>query len=153
MFDHRLLTSALSELGCPKLDKLEYSLPTAHPSLQWSVTFRLLGVYRWEIDGAVRYSHRQATLFAQRCLRELAGDWWREMLLKHPKLGGGMGFPIANLAPWSSMHSLKIKDFSAAESASRVAADLQAYVLPFVASIQSEHRYAELVHQHVSYGT
>lgn len=145
MFDNRLLTSALSRIACHKLDKLEYAMPTAHPGLQWSVAFRLLGVYRWEIDGSVRCSHEQATQFARRCLRELAGEWWANSLQRHPKLGGGIGFPVANLAPWGAMHSLNIKDFSAEESASRVASDIQTYVLPFVAAIQSEHRYLELI--------
>ena len=60
-------------------------------------------------------------------------------------MGNGMGFPIANLAPWSSMHSLRIKDFTAQECASRVAKDVESYVLPFVASVQSEQKYLELL--------
>jgi len=145
MFDSRLLTSSMLARGCPKLDKLVYGLPEAHPSLQWSVAFRLLGVYRWEIDGSVSYSHRQATQFAQHCLRELAGDWWKNSLLKQPKLSGGMGFPVARLAHWSANHSLVIKELSAQESATRVATDIETTVLPFVASVQTEHRFLELI--------
>jgi len=145
MFDNRLLTNELARIGCPKLAKLEYLLPGTHPNLQWSVTFRLLGVYRWEIDGTVRCWHNTATPFAWRCVRELAGEWWTNSLRRLPNLEAGSGFPVAKLAPWSLMHSLQIKDFSAEESASRVAHDLQEYVLPFVASIRSEERYLELL--------
>jgi hypothetical protein len=145
VFDYRLLTNALAESGCRKVDKLEYDVPSTQTALKWTVAFRLLGAYRWEIDGAVRYSHREATVFARRCLNELAGEWWKNMLEKHPTLGGSMGFPIANLAPWSAMHSLKIKDFTAQETAARVAADVQTYVLPFVAAVRSENQYLELL--------
>jgi hypothetical protein len=75
MFDNRLLTNALAEIGCRKVGKLEYNVPSAQHALSWTVAFRLLGVYRWEIDGSVNYSHLKATLFARRCLRELAGEW------------------------------------------------------------------------------
>ena len=67
------------------------------------------------------------------------------MLAKHPTLGGGMRFPIANLAPWGAMHSLKIKDFTAQESAAKVATDVQVHVLPFVESVQSESQYLDLL--------
>ena len=145
MFDNRLLTNELAAIACPKRGKLEYELPTALHALQWSVTFRLLGVYRWELDGGVRCVHQIASSFARRCLRELAGNWWANTLARNPGMGNGMGFPIANLAPWSSMHSLRIKDFTAQECASRVAKDVESYVLPFVASVQSEQRYLELL--------
>jgi hypothetical protein len=143
MFNHRLLTTALSELGCIKIGKLEYGLPEANPSLQWSMAFRLMGVYRWEIDGSVRCSHPEATPFANYCVRELAGEWWKNALQRQPKLINRIAFPIAKLAPWSEMHSLNIKDLSAEQSAAQVASDIQLHVLPFVAGITSESRYLE----------
>ncbi len=56
-----------------------------------------------------------------------------------------MGFPVANLAPWGAMHALKIKDFTAQETADRVVADVRAYVLSFVATVQSEDQYLEFL--------
>jgi hypothetical protein len=145
MFDNRLLTRAMAQLGCMKLDKLAYSLPSSQSNLEWSVTFRLLGVYRWEIDGAVRCLHNEAAVFGRMCMREFAGNWWKNSLAKHPELGGGVGCPVANLAHWSAMHSLNIKDLTAEESAAQVTRDIQTYVLPFVSTIQSEQQYLELL--------
>ncbi|MDZ7654028.1 MAG: hypothetical protein U5L03_16460 [Burkholderiaceae bacterium] len=145
MFDQRLLDKQLAAIDCSKLSKLSYALPSSNPSLRWSVSFRLLGVYRWEIDGAVKVAHEDATPFAQRCLQQLAGSWWASAVAKHPNIGDGTGCPVANLAPWGSMHSLKIKDLSTAESSERVAADVRTYVLPFVQSVRDEVAYLTLL--------
>ena len=145
MFDNRLLTRAMAGLGCTKLDKLAYSIPSSQPNLDWSVTFRLVGIYRWELDGFVRCIHNDAAVFGRMCMREFAGDWWKNSLAKHQRLEGGVSCPVANLAPWSAMHSLSIKDMTADESASKVAKDIQTHVLPFVSSVQSEQRYLQLL--------
>ena len=145
MFDHRALTTALSRLGCTKISKLEYGLPESNPSLKWSMSLRLLGVYKWEVDGSVKCSHLEATPFGNYCVRELAGDWWKNTFQRQPNLSNCIGFPIAKLAPWSDMHSLNIKDLSAEQSAVQIASDIQLHVFPFVAGITTETRYLELL--------
>jgi hypothetical protein len=141
MFDHRRLTTAMQAIGCQKRGKLDYALPSGCPALEWSVSFRLLGVYRWEIDGTVKCSHTGATRFAQRCLQEFAGPWWSKTMLNHPHIGDGTLFPVAKLAPWGTLHALKIQEMSAEESAARVAHDVRQYVQPFVAALGSEVDY------------
>lgn len=106
MFDNRLLTRAMAGLGCTKLDKLAYSIPSSQPNLDWSVTFRLVGIYRWEIDGFVRCIHNDAAVFGRMCMREFAGDWWKNSLAKHQRLEGGVSCPVAN-------PSLKLTRYSA----------------------------------------
>jgi hypothetical protein len=141
MFDQRVLDKKLAALGAQKQGKLTYSLASSNPSLCWTLGFRLLGVYRWEIDGSLKATHTVASPFARRCLAEYAGQWWRNALSKHPEIGLGNGFPITNLTNWSQYHSLKIKDLSAEDSAQRVASDINDYVIPFIQSIPDDSAY------------
>jgi hypothetical protein len=145
MFDQRRLDRELAGIGCQKVARLQYSLPSSNPSLRWSANFRLLGVYRWEIDGGLKVAHQVATPFAQRCLRELAGPWWASASTKHPNIGDGTGCPVAKLAPWGPLHALKIKDLTAVDSAARVAADVRQYLMPFVKAVQDEEAYLSLL--------
>lgn len=135
MFDQRILDKKLATLGVQKQAKLTYSVASPNPNLSWTLSFRLLGVYRWEIDGSLKATHAVASPFSRQCLAEYAGQWWTDAVARLPEIGMGNGFPITNLTNWSQFHSLKIKDFSAEESASRIASDVNQHVLPFVQSI------------------
>ena len=143
MFGQRILDKKLGALGVRKQTKLTYGLASPNQNLTWTLSFRLLGVYRWEIEGSLRATHAVASAFARRCLAEYAGQWWADAVARLPEIGMGHGFPITNLTNWSQFHSLKIKDFTAEESATRVASDVNQHVLPFVHSIQDDRTYLD----------
>jgi len=143
MFDQRTLDKKLAALGAQKQGKLAYNLVSPSQNISWTLSFRLLGVYRWEIDGALKATHAVASPFARRCLAEFAGQWWADALARLPEIGAGNAFPITNLTNWSQSHSLKIKDLTAEESAARVATDVKQHVLPFVQSIQNDDAYLD----------
>jgi hypothetical protein len=145
MFDHRLLDRELASIACQKTGKLTYLVPTPNPTLTWVLSFRLLGVYRWEIDGGLKAVHAEASPFATRCLAQFAGQWWANALQRHPEIGSGIGFPLTNLTDWGPFHSLKIKDLSTQESAARVSKDVKAKVLPFVQSVSNDSIYLDHV--------
>ncbi len=62
-------------------------------------------------------------------------------MLNHPHIGDGTLFPVAKLAPWGSLHALKIQEMSAEESATRIAHDVRQFVQPFIAALGSEVDY------------
>jgi len=145
MFDRKLLSSRLIEIGCRSAGPLKYTLPGSNPKITWSLTFRLLGVYRWEVDGGVQWHHSEASPFARRCLELFAGDWWRDFVQREKEFQGGGGFPIAKLAPWGITHALKIRDLSAEDSAARITSDTAQYILPFVRGIGTDQDFHALL--------
>src|SRR5947207_704981 len=82
MFDRRRVTKALAELGFISVGPLQYELKAAEPSIRKYLSFRLLGVYRWEVDGYVGFVHDQAEAFAAKCLHDFGGSWWQWALTK-----------------------------------------------------------------------
>ena len=145
MFSRKFLDGQMRRVGCPAVSPLKYQIPSRHESLTWMISFRLLGVYRWEIDGTVLYSHSAASVFAGSCMETLAGKWWAESRRVHKVCHEGGGFPVANLAPWSHVHTLTIKDFTAEESAERIANDVSEFVLPFINTVKNDQIYLRLL--------
>jgi hypothetical protein len=143
MFDQRILDAKLAALDVQKRARLTYCIASPNQNLSWTLTFRLLGVYRWEIDGALKALHSVASPFARRCLAAHAGPSWTNVVGRMPEVGMGEGFPISNLTNWSQFHSLKIKELTAEESADRIAFDVRRQVLPFVESIKDDGVYLD----------
>lgn len=143
MFDQRILDKKLAAFGVQRQGKLTYRFASPNQNLSWTLSFKLQGVYRWEIEGWLKATHAVASPFAKRCLAEYAGQRWADAVVRHPPEWLGQSFPITNLTNWSQNHSLKIKEFTAEESADRVASDVDQCVLPFVQSIQDDEAYLD----------
>ena len=144
MFDQKLLSSRLRALGCAELAPLSYSLPTGHPDVSWSVHFRLLGTYRWELDGGVRWTHRLASGFAHHCLTTFAGTTWGGSAL------AGDGTPLASFLPWGERRALVIRGLSAEETAGTLASGIRSLVIPLVASISADEHLLHALSQNVA---
>jgi hypothetical protein len=120
---------------------LLYKLPTSTDSIQHFALFRLLGVYRWELDAWASVRNREAEEFSIEALRKCAGERWRKWSSKeYPehRLRFATQFPVGKLAGWGTMRALSIRDYSHDETAARVAADLSKHLLPFLQKIGTE---------------
>src|ERR1700740_927131 len=85
MFDRRKLTKELGPLGFKPVQPLQYELLESNPPVRKYLGFRLLGVYRWELEGKVGLVHNAADAFAKACLEEFGGSWHQWALsLKSP---------------------------------------------------------------------
>lgn len=139
MFDRKMLTARLAGIGCSEIAPRSYSLPSAHPEISWSVHFRLLGTYRWELDGGLRWSHSRADAFAQECLRKYAGPMWADL----PQQGDGT--PLSPFMGWGSRRALLLRDMTASETADSLAVGLASSVLPVVAGVKDDNALLDLL--------
>jgi hypothetical protein len=136
MFDRRKLTKALGPLNFRPVSPLQYELVDEEPVVRKYLSFRLLGVYRWELEGKVGLAHDEADEFARKCLHDFGGSWWQWALSNkraHPFVAQCY---MGRLAGWPSQ-GLSIKELSSDESAARVQQDVQSFVLPFLSRINS----------------
>lgn len=139
MFDRKVLTARLSEIGCSEIGPRCYALPSAHPEIEWSVHFRLLGTYRWELDGGLRWSHARAGVFAQECLRKYAGPIW----VDSPQQNDGS--PLAPFMGWGPKHALVVRDMTTNETTDALSSGLASSVLPIVAAVKDDNAFLELL--------
>ena len=112
--------------------------------MKWELHLRLLGVYRWQLDGALRWNHRKASAFAQRCLAEFGGRSWSELAKKGLEQKDD-ATPLARLAGWDIAFGYSIKDLPAEEAAENIATVVRDTVLPFVASIGDDRSLLHLL--------
>lgn len=139
MFDRKVLTARLSEIGCSEIAPRCYALPSAHPEITWSVHFRLLGTYRWELDGGLCWSHARAGVFAQECLRKYAGPIWVDSRQQND------GSPLAPFMGWGPKHALVVRDMTTNETADVLSGGLDSFVLPVVAAVKDDNALLELL--------
>jgi hypothetical protein len=141
MFDRRILKSHLSELGCREVARHIYLAPPTLEGVEWTLRFRLLGIYRWDLEAFLSYKHTAAAEFGDMCIRTVPG--WAAILNRsiaasgdRPRPMGSIGFD--RLAPgWAVGQRLSIRELTAVQTAQRVAADVREHVLPFAHSIAS----------------
>src|SRR3954469_19321364 len=146
MFDRRQLTKALDGLGFRAAGPLQYELRSSEPVVHKYLCFRLLGIYRWELEGTVGFMHPEAEAFAVHCLKAFGGSWWQWALTKKSDLPFTAQCRIGKLAGWKPPSDvLNIQKLTAAESAARVRSDVEKFVLPFLARIQSARDFLELL--------
>lgn len=147
MFNQKLLNSQMSRIGCSRVGPLRYQAKSSCENVDWFISFRLLGFYRGEIEGTVAYAHKTASIFAATCMDTLAGKWWADMRqwCKDEIENVSGRFPVSNLAPWSHVHTLNIKELSAQASAEQVANDVESFVLPFIKRVENESTYLRLL--------
>jgi hypothetical protein len=145
MFDRRKLTKRLiADLNVRPVSALHFELVSVHDWFRAHIRFRLVGVYRWKIEGWVNISHIDADRFGWNCLNEFGGDFWK-WALSQDHFPCGVGFPVARLAPWDANHCLSIRELSADESADRISADIKQFVLPYIEALDTPEKYIEVL--------
>ena len=135
MFERRLVTQRLAALGCDEIGSRAYQLPSTHPAISWSLHLRLLGTYRWELDGGLQWTHAAALPFSRQCLANFGGASWNRCLQNQEVMKTGGGVPLANFSDWGDKRALEIRHLSAEQTAEKIAAIVSNAVLPFVRSI------------------
>jgi hypothetical protein len=148
MFSRKKLTQTLTEIGCKQLGPMLYSVPTSTRAVEHSVSFRLLGVYRWELDAWAGLKNRDAEAFTVHCLSEYAGERWREWTSQRTEgypLRFVPQFPVGKLTNWGDMRALSIRDLSHDETAARVATDISQFLIPFLARVATERNLLEIL--------
>lgn len=106
--------------------------------MSWQLSFRTLGFAKDQIDGALRYRHPVCSEFGWQCLVRFGGSKWASLSDRFGKERYSAGFPIAPIAGWRSNHTFDNRGLQPDESARAVARDVQAHVLPFIATFGSD---------------
>jgi hypothetical protein len=111
-------------------------VPPHDGPMDWRLSFRTLGFTKGRVGGALRYRHRIATDFGWSCLSQLGGPLWRRA--EAPPWGFTGGVPFGLMAGWRADWTIDNLSSQQETTARRIAADVQAHVLPFVSNMQSD---------------
>jgi hypothetical protein len=126
----------LARLGCSRVEPLIFDVPPYDGAIGWRLSFRTLGFAKGRVDGAIRYRHRIATNFGWLCLSQLGGPLWRSA--EAPLWGFSGGVPFGLVGGWRADWTIDNPSSQHETTARKIAADVQANVLPFVLDMQSD---------------
>jgi hypothetical protein len=140
MFSQKLLQRSMSLVGAKVVAPLTFEVASVDGGVEWTVELSVLGVYRRDVSGRVRYAHKSASPFARKCLESLAGEHWTEVLKRNPEIDSRGAFPVASLTNWPQL-KLDVGTMTAEESADAIAQDIAQHVLPFIATVSDDAAY------------
>ncbi|MBJ2155099.1 hypothetical protein [Variovorax sp. IB41] len=130
------LNIELARLGCKQVEPLVFDVPSYDGAIDWRLSFKTLGFTKGRVGGALRYRHRIATDFGWLCLSQLGGPLLSRA--EAPPWGFSGGVPFGLMAGWRADWTIDSPSSQHEATAQRIAADVQANVLPFVLNMQSD---------------
>jgi len=133
MFDEKLITSGLAELGYRRLKKRTYKASWSSADVEHFLFLSLhAGGRYFSCDFGIR--NPPAELFALECVKLYGGPAFQSIRFD-PRDGCSMRFSLGGLARWDILWSLKISGMSEATLADKVTCAVRDLLLPVVRSI------------------